>query len=213
MAEPAQFPKLNLNLLYPQTLPTKFYARFLKWLLTFGRYIAVAVEILVLATFAARFKLDADLAALKEKINQQIPFIENLTETESLIRQTQFRLSTTQQITSISPSWSAILSKIANLTPASIRLTSINLIVEKAGSKPQIKIIGSSPSNIEVAIFLAALRADNQFSGITLSSFTLDESAIQLAITGVAKLNHNNTATILMLSQSLKTQRLKLTFL
>ena len=83
--------KISLNLLYSQGTPLKWPAKILTWALSAGRYIGIAVEILVLATFAARFKFDADLADLKEKINQQIPYIESLQKEESLIKQTQFR--------------------------------------------------------------------------------------------------------------------------
>src|SRR5438270_3459420 len=96
MPNPVQkvFAKINLNLLYPQGIPEQLPLRFLKWLISYGRFIAVAVEILVLATFIARFKLDADLSDIKQKIKDQAPYIQALSIDEAIIKETQLRLST-----------------------------------------------------------------------------------------------------------------------
>ena len=59
--------KIKLNLLHTQGLPEKLPVKFLKWLVNYGRYIVVLVEIIVLVAFVARFKLDADLAEIKRK--------------------------------------------------------------------------------------------------------------------------------------------------
>src|SRR3989338_10870849 len=93
-------PKLviNLDLLKPQSNPDKLPTKLFHWLLYSGRYIFVFVEALVLIAFAARFKLDADLAAKKEAIEEKIPYIENLRPYEILIRETQLKLSTIDSV-------------------------------------------------------------------------------------------------------------------
>ena len=63
-------PAIDLNLLKPQSKPEKLPVRLLRWLLASGRYLFVFVEAIVLIAFAARFKLDEDLAAKKEDIEE-----------------------------------------------------------------------------------------------------------------------------------------------
>ncbi len=53
---------IHLNLLKPQSNPEQLPIKLFRWLLLSGRYIFVFVEALVLIAFAARFKLDADIA-------------------------------------------------------------------------------------------------------------------------------------------------------
>src|SRR3989344_9262322 len=106
--------RINLNLLYPQGVPEKLPLKFLKWLISYGRYIVVVVEIVVLACFAVRFKLDADLADLKENINSQVPYLESLSVDEALIVQTQQRLSNVQKVVEASSLWNKTFTQIAS---------------------------------------------------------------------------------------------------
>ena len=63
--------KLKINLLSKKDLEEKALGRFLKWSLSFGRYIIVGTEIIVLIAFFSRFKLDRQLTDLHEAINQK----------------------------------------------------------------------------------------------------------------------------------------------
>ncbi|MBI3485967.1 PilN domain-containing protein [Candidatus Daviesbacteria bacterium] len=184
----ARTPRLNINLLYPQGIPLKLLARIIKWLLTFGRYIGIVVEILVLATFAARFKFDGDLADVNENINKQIPYIESLTTQENLIRQTQFKLSIIKNVLTATPSWQDILSKISNQLPAGIKVTTINFDHSQSTDNQVVfKITGSALSNSDLAVFLSGLNSVNSFKEINLTNISLGDTGFTFTITGVAK--------------------------
>lgn len=187
MAKPAPHPKVNLNILYPQGIPQKLPARLLKWVLTFGRYIAVLVEILVLVTFAARFKLDADLADTNEKINQQIPFIESLSTQEQQIRQTQFKLETVKTVFATSPSWEQILNKISGQTPLGVKLKTLDFDHSSSISNLQFKLSGQSSSNNDLAIFLNGLSNEPSFKDISLVNVTFQTEGLVFTITGATK--------------------------
>ena len=177
--------RINLNLLYPQGVPEKLPLKFLKWLISYGRYIVVVVEIVVLACFAVRFKLDADLADLKENINSQVPYLESLSVDEALIVQTQQRLSNVQKVVEASSLWNKTFTQIASQTPPGVKVTSINL--EKAGptlNKINIKITGKTSSNNDVALFLSGLKQDPFFTEVSLASISFDQGVILFSING-----------------------------
>src|ERR1035437_695532 len=92
----SQNPKLviRLDLLKPQSNPEKVFLKLIRWLLSTGRYIFIFVEAIVLIAFATRFKLDSDLSSKRDAIEQQIPYLESLKPTETLIKRTQLKLST-----------------------------------------------------------------------------------------------------------------------
>src|SRR3989344_1083063 len=113
MPRPKSKIAITLDLLKPQSNPQKIPIKILHWLLSTGRYIFIFVEIIVLAAFFARFKLDADLAAKKDIIEEQIPYIESLKSYEILIRQTQLKLSTIKAFYATQPDYTQILKKIA----------------------------------------------------------------------------------------------------
>lgn len=187
MSAPSHKFKVTVNLLRPQGLPEKLPVKFLKWLLSYGRYIVVAVEILVLTTFAARFGLDARLADLKEEINQQVPYIESFSQTENLIRQTQFKLASFQKIRTQTPNFPNALNKIRANTPDGVIFESFILEKTTAGVNIQFRITGQANSNNSLSFFINNLKKDQQLSNINLTSITLDQGVTRFSLTGVIK--------------------------
>src|SRR3989344_5954459 len=109
---------IKLNLLKPQSNPAKIPVKFISWLFSSGRYIFIIVNGLVLIAFIARFKLDADLASTKETIKTR------------------------------SPDWQDLLKRIADQTPVSITITSIN--IEKNAGKNVIRLSGQTRISSDV---------------------------------------------------------------
>lgn len=177
--------KLNLNLLFPQGNPQKLPVRFLRWLITYGRFLAIVVEVLVIATFVLRFKLDADLADIKEKINQEVPFIQSRSADEALIKQTQFKLSTIHNDYSLNSNWDLTIERIAKEEPLGVKLSAINLSrVNPNTPSLEFKIAGQSNTNTDLAIFIGGLKQEKTFTGIDLTNVSLDQGTISFTITG-----------------------------
>lgn len=185
---PKSTPKLtlNLNLLKPQSNPEKLPVRLIHWLLSTGRFIFVFVEAIVLIAFAARFKLDADLAARKEAIEEQIPYIESLKSYEIVIRQTQLKLSTIDNVKRSSLDWPLILKKIADQIPTGIKLTSIN--IERNITAATIHITAQTQNNRDLTNFVAGLKEDNTFSNVNIASIGMDGGIIKFTVDAAAKL-------------------------
>lgn len=184
MAKAAPTLKISLNLLYPQGLPSKLPAKLLKWALTFGRYIGIVVEIVVLVAFAARFKLDADLADTNDKINSQIPHIESLKKDEQTIRNTQFKLLAVKQNLSKIPNWQGTLSKISSQMPSGAILSNLSF---NNSSDLTFKLTGEASSNNDLAIFLSGLKGEEGFKDINLTSINFDDEGLSFTISGALK--------------------------
>lgn len=185
MAESAQPTKLRikLNLLHPKEAPAKLPERFLKWLITYGRFIVIFVEIIVVTAFLARFKLDADLDTLKNQINSDLPFIEGKSVDEALIKQAQTKLALIDKTYLNDAKWQETVVEISSQIPSSIVFTGLSL-EEKDGTSVNFKISGVTVSNSDLGIFLNNLRALDNFSEINLASISFDQQQIVFTITG-----------------------------
>lgn len=180
-------PKLiiNLDLLKPQSDPEKILVKLVRWLLSSGRYIFIFVEAIVLIAFVARFKFDEDLASKKEAIEQQIPYIESLKNYEILIRQTQLKLATIDSFYKTYPDYSQILKKIADQTPAGVKI--INLTLESNVAKVVIHLNASAQNNNDLALFLTYLKQDQLFSEIEITSIGFDKGRLNFSLSANAK--------------------------
>lgn len=178
---PAKTQKLSirLDLLKPQSNPEKLPLKFLRWLLSSGRYIFIFVEALVLVAFISRFKLDADLADKKEEIDQGILFVESLQPDEILIRQTQLKLSTVAAFRASYPDYPQILKTIADQTPLGVKI--INLNLKKDVGKATIAISAEAQTNGDMSNFITGLNKAG-LSGVALSSVGIEQGVIRFVI-------------------------------
>lgn len=185
---PAKNPKLLilLDLLRPQGSPEKLPVKFLRWLLSSGRYTLIFVEALVLVAFITRFKLDADLANTKEAIEQEVPFIESLKAYEILIRQNQLKLSTIAAFRVNTPDYPQILRRIADQTPAGVKITSLRL--DKSVGKVTVVVTAQSQTNNDLSNFITGLKGDRYFSQVNLASVGLEQGLIRFVVNADAKL-------------------------
>lgn len=173
---------IHLNLLKPQGEKQKIVANLLNWLLSAGRYIVIFIEIIVLSAFLLRFKLDYDIANIKEKIDEQIPFIQSLKSDETLIKKVQFQLNTIRNIRQEDPDFTIILKKVANQMPQNINVTNINM--EKTGAVITFKIIGTSQNETGLATLILGLKEDKSLSNIDLASISIEQNLINFTING-----------------------------
>ncbi len=181
-------PKLaiHLDLLKPQSNPEKNPVILLRWLLSSGRYIFIFVEAVVLIVFVARFKLDADLASKKDAIEQQIPYIESLRPFEIILRQTQLKLSTIATFRKNYADYPQILKKIADQTPAGVKLSNLNL--ENNGVQVTIHLNGVAQNNNDLGVFLGGLKQNSFFSDVTINSIGFEKGSLIFSLSAQAKL-------------------------
>lgn len=176
---------IKLNLLKPQSSSEKIYLKFVNWLLSSGRYIFVLVNALVLIAFMARFKFDADLASKKEAIAQQIPYIESLQPYELLIRETQLKLTTIDNIKRNSFDWQDILKRISSQIPVSITITNLNM--EVTTGTATVHVSGQTKINNDVTSLVNGIKSDNTFSNINLTNIGLEQDLIKFDLSFSAR--------------------------
>jgi|CXWK01.1.fsa_nt_gi hypothetical protein len=175
--------RISLNLLHPKEAPLKLPERFLKWLITYGRFIVILVEIIVVGAFLARFKLDADLDTLKTKINQDLPYVEGLEPDEALIKQTQTKLGLIDKTYLNSDKWQETIIELSGQIPQSIVFTGLAL-EEKDETSVAFRIGATTSSNSDLGIFLNNLRKMENFREINLASIAFEQNQIVFTVTG-----------------------------
>jgi hypothetical protein len=184
--KPAKEKLISINLLHPQGFPEKLPIKFLKWLLNYGRYIVIFVEIIVLAAFVYRFKLDSDLGTIIDKINSTLPYIQSLSQDEALIKQTQQRLSVIKTTYAKNALIDQVSDKITHLLPDNTRLSSLS--INLADAPTQIKITAQTTSNSDVSTFLNNLKLEKGLlQNVQMIGVSFDQGSITFIITGEVK--------------------------
>ena len=176
--------RLHVDILHPLGEQVSVAVKALQWVSTTGRYIVIVVELVVIAAFLSRFKLDADLAALQDPINRQVTFIKSLNKQENLIRQTQFQIQTIQQTKAQVPAYTTSLATLAQLTPQPVKLATVDFDQTQNFPKTNLTITGQSPSTIELSAFMKALQKETSFENITLTNISFDRQTVIFTITG-----------------------------
>lgn len=177
---------IHLDLLKPQSNPEQLPLKLIKWLLSSGRYIFIFVEAIVLTAFIARFKLDADLQANKEAIEQQIPYIESLKPFETSIRQIQFKLSAIDTFYKTYADYPKVIKIIADQTPDGVKIISLNL--EKSIDKITIRLNGQAQNNKDLATFLGGLKQDQSFTNTSITSIGFEKGSLTFSVSSIAKI-------------------------
>ena len=86
-------PKISINLLGVEQQEHSPLGRFIGWATTYGRYIMVTTEMIVLVAFLSRFSLDRQLTDLKDEIMQKQDIIAANQDLEIQFRQIQDSLN------------------------------------------------------------------------------------------------------------------------
>lgn len=175
---------INLNILFSQTNQPKLYLRVFRWLLSSGKYLVVLVELIVISGFVLRVKLDTDISDTQDKIKEQIPYLQALAPDERQVRLTQLQLTTIKQIRHNNPDFVAALNKISSLTPKTIKLTNIFFDRTQSPAKTSLRLVGQSPSNLEVANYIKALQNDQSFSDIILANISIEKDQVNFTLLG-----------------------------
>lgn len=86
-------PDISINLLGSSKQELSPFGRIVTWVTTYGRYIMISTEMVVLIAFISRFSLDRQLTDLKDEIAQKQDIITYNQDLESSFRQTQDALT------------------------------------------------------------------------------------------------------------------------
>lgn len=152
----------NINLVIRDELGESFSGQVLSWALTYGRYIIILTQIVVLSVFFLRFKLDRDHTDLKESTTQKAAIIESVADLEANIRHVQGRLANIRQISTNQDGLLKALLFFQDNIPSDISFSTLNLTNEK------ISFGATAGSLRSFSFLLAELQKNERFSEVTL---------------------------------------------
>lgn len=160
---------LKINLLPKDDLEKKPLGKFFKWMLSYGRYIIISVELVVLTVFFSRFIYDRQLTDLSEAIEQKQAIVASAVSLEQQVRETQSRLQKIQRLESGRLDSVNSLTYLEQLLPADVFLSKI------AVNGKELTFSGKAASNSGFAQLLASLKTSKIFTQIELTEVQKDE--------------------------------------
>ena len=121
----------SINLLIKDEFGESFSEQLLAWILTYGRYIIIITQIVVLSVFFLRFKIDREHTDLRELVSQQQNILESMSDNEGEIRRIQTRLSNIKQISENQDALIKIILYLQKHTPTDTIYSNLTLDKEK----------------------------------------------------------------------------------
>ncbi len=120
-----------INLIGEEEMEHTPVGRIVSWAVTYGRYIMIGTEIIVLLAFISRFSLDRKLTDLNDEISQKQDIIEANVDFEQDFRDVQNKLSKIKELTSAPMPILDALTAIPSLLPAGVHLDSLDIAPDK----------------------------------------------------------------------------------
>lgn len=153
---------VDINLLPGEELGRKPSGKFLTWALTYGRYIIIGTEIIVLLAFLSRFKLDRELTDLHQSIAQKQAVVLAASDLEHEVRDLQDRLSIIKKLEQQRGLSPKLLSTFEGITPQDVTLIELSMETSRLALK------ATALSNKGFTTFLNNLSASPRFGDVSL---------------------------------------------
>lgn len=140
----------------------------MKWGLSTGRYLVILTELVVIAAFLSRFKLDQDYADLGDKINGKKAVLTAMAETEKRFRLAQERLEAAGKIIGGQLEAANEIEEVTAKVPVGVVLTDL------AVSNKVISVTGSADKTDEIGVFLSRLAGGGGWKSVRVTSLSAD---------------------------------------
>lgn len=171
---------VNINLLPGENKQSP--GKFLTWVLTYGRYIIIGTEIIVLLAFLSRFKFDRDLTDLHQSIAQKQAVVLAAYDLEQQVRALQNHLLIVKKLAKQRDFSPKLLASFEQLTPLEVTLTEIS------AEPTKLVITAVASSNQGFTTFLNNLSASPFFGDIGLDKVSKAENGgIEFKVSAVLK--------------------------
>lgn len=160
-------PKSEIEFLPQEDWEKTSFGKFLKWLLTVGRYIVIFTELIVILAFLSRFKLDRDLTNLYEQIEDKQAIIQSYADFEADFRFLQEQLSTIQTLRREQLQTKPLIEEIAALTPIDVYFSDLSVTGDRAS------FTANALSEAGLATFINNLKRSTRFSDLEIGSLAI----------------------------------------
>jgi Tfp pilus assembly protein PilN len=159
-------PKKEIELLPQESWEKTTFGKILKWVLSVGRYIVVATELVVILAFLSRFKLDRDLTDLYKTIEERQAIVEANQGFEEKFRFLQRKISLIEKIQAKQSTTTAFVDKLLPLIPIDVSIKNLSL------DNQRIRLVATALSEEGLASFLNNLSASPNFENLSVTSVT-----------------------------------------
>lgn len=169
-----------INLLPQEELKRNWGSRALDWALTFGRYVVILTELVVIVAFLARFGYDRRLDDLYETIKQKQLFIEANADFETKFRGVQARLLTAKQAMSSQLGAVSVFETFSSIVPSDVKFVNFSFIEDS------FRLTGIASSETGLARLVNGLLAAPNLSNVAISSIvtSADQPGLEFTVTG-----------------------------
>lgn len=161
-AKAGQARAITINLLPKDPFYTSMVGRILTWAMSAGRYLVIFTELIVIVSFATRFKLDRDVTDLNTSLHQKKIIVESYGSLDQNIRQTQAKLEEYKKQEQ-SSNIIDVFSYLTEVTPADVVLD--KLIVNPTS----VVISGQTLSQSAFNTLINNLQLSPHFHNVTIS--------------------------------------------
>lgn len=164
---PADF--VHIDLLDKNDLSRSPYGRIITWAITYGRYIMIGTEIVVLLAFISRFTLDRRLTDLKEEIAQKQAILTANASFENDIRSLQNQLAKTKTLLTDQTKPLDILTALQTMVPNGVSFVSYDFGDNK------LSIAASARDMQGFSQFLSNLQSNKYLASIEVGDVSKDQ--------------------------------------
>lgn len=159
---------VSINLLGEKGADKSPIGRIATWAITYGRYIMIGTEIVVLLAFISRFSLDRKLTDLKEEIDQKQAIIEANQSLEQDVKNVQDKLAKIKTIYATGILAPEIVASLQTTLPPGVYLDTLEISATKVVLK------GSAGTNGGFSQFLSKLQSDTTYTNIEVGDIRRD---------------------------------------
>lgn len=164
---PADF--VRIDLLDKNDLSRSPYGRIITWAITYGRYIMIGTEIVVLLAFISRFTLDRRLTDLREEIAQKQAILTANASFENEVRSLQNQLAKTKALLTDQAKPLDILTALTATVPSGISFASYDFGDNK------LSIAAFARDTQAFSQFLSNLQANKYLASIDVGDVSRDQ--------------------------------------
>lgn len=173
---PADAP--SINLLSNDGTSRSPISRIIAWVISYGRYIMVTTELIVIIVFISRFSLDRRLTDLTEEISQKQSLIQANRTLEEDFRKTQSSLLIVKSLLNSQVDVSGALQTLHTILPPGVFLDSLSITNDK------ITATITAVSVESFSYFLSNLSGAKNLTSIEIGSVTkLPSQGIKFTVT------------------------------
>lgn len=122
---------VSINLIGEEEMEHTPLGRIIAWAVTYGRYIMISTEIVVLLAFISRFSLDRKLTDLNDEVSQKQAIIEANLPFEQDFRRIQDQLAKIQSLLEKPDVSVQALTTLQKLLPSDVYLSNLEITPDK----------------------------------------------------------------------------------